>query len=77
MLKAVKKSLSLLSRRQRGIYVMFVVARALVNFLDLAALALVGLLGSMLASGLTEGTEATFFGYTLAIESSRTYLVVG
>lgn len=77
MFRPVLVSLGLLRPRQRGIFLGLVVARVIVQFLDVAGLAAVGLLGAMLASGLTGRQDATFLGFTIEIESSQTFLWVG
>ena len=48
----------------------------LVNLLDVAGLMAVGLLGSMLASGLTDKQTASFAGFTVSIDSSSTFLII-
>lgn len=77
MFRPILVSLGLLRPRQRGIFLGLVVARVIVQFLDAAGLAAVGLLGAMLASGLTGRQDATFLGVTIEIESSQTFLWVG
>lgn len=77
MFRPVFVSLSLLRPRERGVFIALVIARMVVQFLDVAGLAAVGLLGAMLASGLTDRQDATFLGITVEIESSQTYLWVG
>lgn len=77
MFRPVLVSLSLLRPRERGVFIALVIARMVVQFLDVAGLAAVGLLGAMLASGLTDRQDATFLGITVEIESSQTYLWVG
>lgn len=77
MFRPVLVSLSLLRPRERGVFIALVIARMVVQFLDIAGLAAVGLLGAMLASGLTDRQDATFLGITVEIESSQTYLWVG
>ena len=76
MIKPFLRSLRLLTLRQRMIYTALVVSRMLVNLLDVAGLMAVGLLGSMLASGLTEKQTASFAGFTVSIDSSTTFLVI-
>ena len=73
---AVKSSLGLLSNRQRAVFHFLTVVRVLINILDIAGLAAVGLLGAMLASGLTDRTSATFFGQTVTIGSSQDFLIM-
>ena len=76
MIKPFLRSLRLLTIRQRVIYISLVVSRMLVNLLDVAGLMAVGLLGSMLASGLTEKQTASFAGFTVSIDSSATFLII-
>lgn len=76
MLNAIRASLGLLSGRQRAIFFLFVGIRVLINFLDVIGLAAVGLLGAMLASGLTDRSDATFLGYSVTITSSRDFLIM-
>ena len=76
MVKPFLRSLRLLTIRQRAIYIALVVSRMLVNLLDVAGLMAVGLLGSMLASGLTDKQTASFAGFTVSIDSSGTFLLI-
>ena len=76
MVRPFLRSLFLLPLRQRLIYVALVLARMLVSLFDVAGLMAVGLLGSMLASGLTDKQSASFAGFTVNIESSQTFLVI-
>ena len=52
------------------------VARILVNGLDVLGLVAIGVLGAMLASGLTGKEEATFGNFSVSIESSASYFSV-
>lgn len=76
MIESIRSSFLLLTNRQRTIFVTLVVARMLVQILDAVGLAAVGMLGAMLASGLTGKDSATFLTFTLPIGSSATYLWV-
>jgi len=67
------RSLRLLSRRHKIIFLGLLVTRVANNFLDILGLMAIGLLGAMFASGLNEMPSATFLGITLEIESNRTY----
>lgn len=51
-------------------------ARVFTNLLDVFGIMTIGLLGSMLASGLSENTRAEFGPVTIAIESNYTYVLV-
>ncbi len=74
MIKPFLRSLRLLRPRQRLIFVVLTSARVVTNLLDVLGLMAIGLLGAMLASGLNDRTEASFAGYTIALESSQAYL---
>lgn len=74
MIKPFLRSLRLLRPRQRLIFVVLTSARVVTNLLDVLGLLAIGLLGAMLASGLNDRAEASFAGYTIAIESSQAYL---
>lgn len=73
MVKPFLRSLRLLSRRHKAIFFGLLFVRVANNFLDILGLMVIGLLGSMLASGLNERPSATFIGITVEIESSRAY----
>ena len=76
MLATVKRSLALLTPRQRTGYVLLLLTRIFVNFLDIAGVAAVGLLGAAGASGFTGSPQASFFGVTIDIGSSELLLTV-
>ncbi|MDR9397398.1 MAG: hypothetical protein RI518_07905, partial [Pontimonas sp.] len=76
MIRPVLRSFSLLRRRQKILFLAIVASRVVVHALDVLGLAAVGLLGAMLASGLTDRNEAEFLGLTVSIESSQSYLWV-
>ena len=76
MVRPFLRSLMLLTLRQRIIYVGLVLARMFVSLFDVAGLMAVGLLGSMLASGLTDKSSASFAGFTVNIESSQIFLLI-
>ena len=76
MLTAVKISLALLTPRQRAGYVLLLAARVVVNFLDIAGVAAVGLLGAAGASGFLGQPEASFFGITIDIRQPGVLLMV-
>lgn len=76
MLKPVWISVQLLERRQQIILGLLVLARSLIQLLDVVGLAAVGLLGAMLASGLTGRPTASFIGLDVSVESSGNYLWV-
>lgn len=74
VIKPFFRSLRLLRPRQRLVFVVLTVARVVTNLLDVLGLIAIGLLGAMLASGLNERPEASFAGYTIAVDSSQSYL---
>lgn len=76
MFKPIWVSVSFLTRREKIIFAFLVGSRVAVQLLDVLGLAAVGLLGAMVASGLTNRTDASFFGLTVSIESSSQYLWV-
>jgi len=76
VLQTVKTSLSLLTKRQRVGYVLLLITRILVNFLDIAGVAAVGLLGAAGASGFLGDQEASFFGVTIDVREPGVLLTV-
>ena len=76
MIKPFFRSFRLLRPRQRLIFVSLTTTRVLTNLLDVFGLVAIGLLGAMLASGLNEKSDANFFGFSIEMESSRTYFYV-
>lgn len=76
MYESIRRSLALLTPRQRVIFGGLVFIRVIVNFLDVLALAAVGMLGTMLASGLTSRPEAEFLGFRVSLESTEVFLWV-
>ncbi len=76
LIKPFFRSLGLLSRRHKAIFLVLLVTRVLISFLDVLGLMAIGLLGAMLASGLNERPSATFVGITIEIQSSVTYFWV-
>lgn len=76
MIRPVLRSFYLLRRRQKLVFVAIVASRVVVHALDVLGLAAVGVLGAMLASGLTNRDKAEFLGITVPVESSQSYLWV-
>ena len=68
--------MSLLTQRQRIGYVLLLLTRVLVNFLDIAGVAAVGLLGAAGASGFLGDREANFFGISLDLTTPNVLLTV-
>ena len=76
MFKPFLVSLQLLSPRQKAIFLSLVISRMLTNLLDILGLMAIGLLGAMLASGLTDNPSASFAGFDITISSPSTYFIV-
>jgi ATP-binding cassette subfamily C protein len=76
MWATVKTSLGLLTPRQRLGYLLLLATRVVVNFLDIAGVAAVGLLGAAGASGFLGNQEASFFGITIDIRTPGVLLAV-
>ena len=76
MIASFRSALSLLTIKHKIIYFGLVALRIGTNLLDVIGLAAVGLLGALLASGLTGRTEAIFLSFSLPIESSSIFLWV-
>lgn len=76
MFRPIFVSFRFLSTRQKIIFLTLVVTRVANNLLDVIALMGVGLLGSMLAAGLAEESEASFAGYTVDVESGFAFVWV-
>ena len=76
MLKPVWRSFLLLNRRQKTLFLLIVGSRVVVHALDLLGLAAIGVLGAMLAGGLTNQSEAEFLGISIPINESQNFLWV-
>jgi ATP-binding cassette, subfamily B, bacterial PglK len=76
VIKLFFRSFRLLSVRHRVVFFSLMLARIATNFLEVLALMTVGILGAMLASGLNDDPSATFFGFTIDVESSQTFFWV-
>lgn len=76
MLKPVWRSFLLLRRRQKIIFLLVLGARVAVHALDLMGLAAIGMLGAMLAGGLTNQTDAQFLGFSVAVDERQNFLWV-
>jgi hypothetical protein len=76
VLKPVWRSFLLLNRRQKTLLLLIVGSRVVVHALDLLGLAAIGVLGAMLAGGLTRQNEAEFLGISIPINESQNFLWV-
>lgn len=74
--RPVLESYSLLRPRQKTGFLALVGARVIVHILDVIGLGAVGLLGAMLASGLSDRTDASFLGVTIDITGQQSFVVV-
>ena len=66
MLKSLSFSWKLLTRRQKLVYVAIVFSRLLINFLDIAGLAVLGLVAGIAANSVLGPGETTFLGFSLS-----------
>ena len=76
LFKPVWRSLLLLNRREKSVFLLIVGLRVVVQALDLLGLAAIGVFGAMLASGLTGQTDAQFFGISVPVTDSQNFLWV-
>ncbi|MDH6256038.1 ABC transporter ATP-binding protein [Aurantimicrobium minutum] len=74
MIQAVKTSLSLMSLRQRVIYFALVTSRAFSSLLDIAGIALIGVLTGLAASNLDPGKPLVILGLELPAVSEQTLI---
>jgi ABC-type multidrug transport system fused ATPase/permease subunit len=65
MIAAARSALSFLTTRERMVYVVIVAARALVGFLDVFGILLVGVVAALGATSLVGGGGDSFLGFTL------------
>lgn len=65
MINSLGTTLALLNRRQRVIYVLMVVARSLVSFLDVVGIALIGAISGIAASSIDGGQPVKLLGVQL------------
>ena len=66
MFKSLASSWTLLTVRQRFLYVTIVLFRLLLNFLDIAGLAALGLVAGIAANALLGSAETSFLGFSLS-----------
>ena len=76
VLRPALRSFSILRTREKISFLAIVGTRVIVHGLDVLGLAAVGLIGAMVASGLNNQRDAEFFGFTVSLESSVTYVWV-
>lgn len=80
MYRSIRLTLSFLSARQRGVYIVLVAARTLTGLLDVAGIILIGIVASAGATQLVKGgSSLTIFGFHLPTVSPSgiVLLVVG
>ena len=79
MIKAIRRSLSFLSKRERRIYFTLVILRALSGILDVIGIALTGLLTGLAATSLDSSKPLVVFGFVLpqVTEQTLLFLVAG
>lgn len=76
MIAAIRKSLSLLSMKQRTVYFVLVGARAFSSVLDIAGIALVGLVTGLAASNLDSSQPLSILGFELPKVSEESLLIL-
>jgi len=76
MWATVKTSLGLLTPRQRLGYLLLLAMRVVVNFLDIAGVAAVGLLGAAGASGFIGSSQADLFGVSIDLRNPNVLLTI-
>ena len=64
-MKAVLRTLGFMSRRERFVYFTLVALRALTGILDIAGIALIGLISGIAASSIDPSQPLTILGWTL------------
>lgn len=76
MVNAIKSSLRFMSRRERVIFLVLVLLKALSGLLDLAGIALIGLLSGIAASTVVSDEPFTVSGFTLPIATDQTLMIL-
>jgi len=76
MWETVKISLGLLTPRQRFGYLIILSVRVVVNFLDIAGVAMVGLLGAAGASSFLGSGQADLFGFSINLGNPDVLLII-
>jgi ABC-type multidrug transport system fused ATPase/permease subunit len=76
VLRAIRKSLAVLSLRQRVIYFTLVAVKALSSLLDVAGIALIGLLAGLAASNLDPTKPLVILGLALPAVSQETLVLL-
>lgn len=76
MIFAIRRSLSFLSKRERGIFFTLVILRAMSGILDVLGIALTGLLTGLAAASIDASTPLVIFGFALPIVTERTLLIL-
>lgn len=62
-----------MERREQFVFIALVAARSLIQLLDMAGLFVVGLLASLMASGLSGGGSAAFLGVELTLDATEVF----
>ncbi len=76
MLKSVRLTLSFLEPRQRFFFYGLIFLRAIVGILDVAGIALIGLIGGIAAAGIGGGKPLTFLGFTFPVLDAKGLLLL-
>ncbi len=76
MLTSVRLTLSFLEPRQRLFFYGLIFLRAVVGILDVAGIALIGLIGGIAAAGIGGGKPLTFLGFTFPVLNASGLLLL-
>jgi ABC-type multidrug transport system fused ATPase/permease subunit len=76
VLKSVRLTLSFLEPRQRFFFYGLIFLRAIVGILDVAGIALIGLIGGIAAAGIGGGKPLTFLGFTFPVLDAKGLLLL-
>lgn len=76
MFAALRESVKYLTAKDKAFLSLLVFSRVITNLFDVLGLVALGLLGTMVLSGLREGNSASFFGIDVVIASNVTYFWV-
>lgn len=76
MFKPVFDAYSLMARLDKSKFVFLLFSRIFVQSLDLVGLALVGLLGNMLAAAIAQKSNTVFLGWQLQVDGPRDFILV-
>ena len=73
MLSSLRASLALMSRRERFTYFLLIASKVLSSFLDLAGIAVIGLLVGLGSASLSHGNSFSIAGMTFPAPTPETF----